>query len=539
MKNLYIYLLLVFISTKLDAQTVSTCSPPTATALLEANQIKAQIYNDGILWFDGSNPFYQVDTNSQGDPLNTIFAGGLWLGGLDASGDLKVAAMTYRQDGNDFWPGPIDDATGMTDPTLCGQFDDIYNVYQSTIDAFTAGQTLTADQENEIYNYPGRMNPHMGFTMPDQDIAPFIDVDSDGIYDPDNGDYPDILGDQCMYYIMNDIGNIHVESGGDPLGIEIGVRVFAFSDTLESSTFYEYSITNKSGQDYYDLLFGQWIDPDLGEFADDFVGCDTTRNMGYVYNGDDYDEGTYGFLDEIPIQGIQVVTGPLTTAGSDYSLYSFVSYNNDFTNFGNPEEAQHYYNYMNSQWKNGNPFTFGGNGQDPAGVPTNFVYPGNPADPSAWSECSAVNDPGDRRFILSNGPYTFNNGETLTFLVAAHTAYDVPHPCPDITPLQDIADQARIFFTQNVETSNGPEVLALEETASKFYPSPVKHTLHFSSEMTIDTYAIYNAEGKTLKSGVLKQNNGGIKVSDLSSGVYLLNYVLDNGYSGNHKFIIE
>ena len=36
-----------------------------------------------------------------------MFAGALWIGGLDDQDNLKVAAMTYRQDGNDFWPGPL------------------------------------------------------------------------------------------------------------------------------------------------------------------------------------------------------------------------------------------------------------------------------------------------------------------------------------------------------------------------------------------------------------------------------------------------
>ena len=36
---------------------------------------------------------------------NTMFAGALWIAGVSDGGQLKVAAQTYRQDGNDFWTG--------------------------------------------------------------------------------------------------------------------------------------------------------------------------------------------------------------------------------------------------------------------------------------------------------------------------------------------------------------------------------------------------------------------------------------------------
>jgi len=39
---------------------------------------------------------------------NTVcFSGALWIGGKDNGGNLKLAAMTYRQRGSDFWPGPF------------------------------------------------------------------------------------------------------------------------------------------------------------------------------------------------------------------------------------------------------------------------------------------------------------------------------------------------------------------------------------------------------------------------------------------------
>ena len=42
----------------------------------------------------------------KGSNLHAIYAGALWMGGTDVNGQLKLAALRYRQ-GNDFWPGPL------------------------------------------------------------------------------------------------------------------------------------------------------------------------------------------------------------------------------------------------------------------------------------------------------------------------------------------------------------------------------------------------------------------------------------------------
>ena len=39
-----------------------------------------------------------------------------------------------------------------------------------------------------------------------RNLAPFVDQKGDGIYDPTEGDYPDIEGDQAIWWVMNDVG---------------------------------------------------------------------------------------------------------------------------------------------------------------------------------------------------------------------------------------------------------------------------------------------------------------------------------------------
>ena len=45
------------------------------------------------------------------------------IGGVDAGGQLKVAAMTYRQGGSDFWTGPLNTTTATITPDECNEWD--------------------------------------------------------------------------------------------------------------------------------------------------------------------------------------------------------------------------------------------------------------------------------------------------------------------------------------------------------------------------------------------------------------------------------
>ena len=102
----------------------------------------------------------------------------------------------------------------------------------------------------------------------DFNLAPFYDRNSDGIYNPADGDYPwydltnqidcrtsrrvTLYGDYNMWWVFNDKGNIHTETSGDPIGMEIRAQAFAFAtnDEVNSMTFYNYELINRS---YYTL----------------------------------------------------------------------------------------------------------------------------------------------------------------------------------------------------------------------------------------------------------------------------------------------
>ena len=120
----------------------ASCAPASSQTDLNINNVRARMLNGGDKWWDLTTGHYEVpkiDPPGSAPSVNSLFAGAIWMGGIDAAGQLKVAAMTYRQNGNDFFPGPLDD---LANPINCGLFDRHWIVYGSEIANFLANHVI-------------------------------------------------------------------------------------------------------------------------------------------------------------------------------------------------------------------------------------------------------------------------------------------------------------------------------------------------------------------------------------------------------------
>src|ERR1044072_293487 len=88
-------------------KTAAQCDPATASIDLDINNVRAKLMTGGDMWWDIGigEARYEIP---KGTRKNSLFAGSVWVGGYDPQKNLKVAAQTYRQTGNDYWPGPLD-----------------------------------------------------------------------------------------------------------------------------------------------------------------------------------------------------------------------------------------------------------------------------------------------------------------------------------------------------------------------------------------------------------------------------------------------
>ncbi|NVK65341.1 MAG: T9SS type A sorting domain-containing protein [Flavobacteriales bacterium] len=462
------------------------CTPPTTSTFMELNNVSALIHTAGNLWqVPGQNlSQYEVPKNSG---IMALFTSALWLGGIDVNNQLKLAALRYRS-GQDYWTGPLTEGGAETDYNNCAFYDKHFITTQDEVREFVAWfDAGIYDQENgtntQSEDYPGYVVPKIIKEWPahgdetagqDYYLAPFFDRNEDGTYNWEDGDYPwhdinktktcgvdrevSLYGDINYWWVMNDKGNIHTETGADPIGMEIRAQAFAFAsnDEINNMTFYNYELINRGTQTLYDTYFGFFTDGALGDPQDDYVGCDVNRGLAYYYNGDNYDgdnAGWKGYGDNPPAVGVDFFEGPYQdNDGIDnafgigpgealngigygdsivdnerFGMRRFLYYSNvgqGNVNQTDPIIAGDYYNYMRGFWKDGTPFYYGGTGhfsdaQANTTVPCDFMFPGD-TDPlgwgtggqpqPSWTEESAGNTPYDRRFAQSAGPFVLKPG---------------------------------------------------------------------------------------------------------------------------------
>jgi len=436
------------------------CVPAMSSTALEINEAKVTLGTGGEIFYkaQGTAPGYEIP---KGSGLYSIFAGALWIGALDDDGNLKLAAQTYRTDGEDFWPGPLD-SDGQTNKNTCDNFDKFWTVAQAEIDAFNddfADGTIDNTISPSIVTWKG----------------PFNDVNGDGIYNPNEGDHPKVDGEIATWYVINDNGNNHGATNSEAIGIQIETLVYGFNtEDLKNVTFVNYTLINKSFENLRKAYLGTWLDPDLGNFIDDFVGCDTTRNLGICYNGDADDETTdqgAGYGPNPPFVAIQILDGILNSNGEELGMSAFVFYNNAGAGVGNeaqtdPSTALEHYNYLTGRWKDGVPITYGGTGYNPDStdeVP--YMFPDDPSNADGWSECAAGNMPSDRRFVMSTGPFDLQPGVSKKMKQAVLWKRQVgafDDGCPSFSSIQQMADTVLEFYDRNLAEDNTPPIITID-----------------------------------------------------------------------------
>ncbi len=479
-----------------SAKVMGACKGAKSSQELWINNVRTIIYTGGDMWWDlfgSGNAFYIIPaTQDKSNGISSNFAGSIWIGGLDGGGQLKVAAMTYRQTGYDFWPGPLDPATASTDETVCNEYDKIFIMTRKEVEEHVFNG-VTSDA---IKNWPGN-----GIKNDRPNLAPFFDVDGGGFYDPSEGDYPyydiynkaekdnlgvckaKLFGDATLWWVFNDKGDVHTETGGQSIGLEIRAQAFGFktNDDINNMTFYNYEVVNRSTFALNKTYFTVWTDADLGNYVDDYVGCDIKKGLGFIYNsdGDDQDlSGALGYGEFPAALGCDFFKGPLADVGdgvdNDFDgttdelgetigMAKFLYYNNNIGSFPvqttNPALASHFYNYMTGFWKDGSPFTEGGNAYG-GSTPVNYVYPGElyPND-IGWTETSAGNLAGDRRFLQSAGPFSLLPGavNNVTFgLPWARSPIKNGNKFA-VALLKNADDKAQALFDNCFKILDGPE----------------------------------------------------------------------------------
>lgn len=497
------------------AQYRDVCANSESLIDQAINNVRARLMGGGDCWWDLSNGRYivpKVDPASGQPEVSSIFAGAVWLGGIDPGKNLKLACQDYRNDGrNDFWPGPLSLA-GTTESFTCADWDRHFRVTGDEIRLHLAniakGNLNEADIPRGVKGWPAKGNTEFqkvwGFDLPftEQALAGFYDAGPTfGTYEPLEGDYPSIeirgcaldkYPDEMIFWVYNDHGGgqAHARTNGKPIQMEVQVQAFGYTtnDELNDMTFQRYKLINRATDRIDSMFFAMWVDPDLGCSDDDYIGCDTAKSLMYIYNQDQVDGqpgatcagGIPTYANKIPLLGVDYFRGPLgsrtvpdtstvdptDSIDVDYELgmNSFMYYNRGGggqpAGTVDPSAPNEYYNYITGTWRDGTPLTYGGSGYnsgDPNAERIRYCFTEPPNDPAGWSMCTANLPLGDRRTLQASGPFTLKPGAVNELIIGVPWVPDIEYPCPDMENLFRADKLAQGLFDNCFELLDGPD----------------------------------------------------------------------------------
>lgn len=460
-------LITCFFCTLSFGQSVGNCESPLGEAYLEANNVRARIPNTGGLFYRGEPHVYRVPRFLT---ANAIFSGAIWVAGL-VDGQIHASATRYGP--WEFWAGPLDEQGNP--PANCDLYDRVYSVSRSDLDIYENAGSKSQD----LAEWP------TGLGAPTLDgIGKLIDLIDDPFSTRKNriinlaaGERPALKGDQAVWWVMNDRGNAHESTHGPPIGLELHGHAYGIASTkaaINNSTIYNYRGFYRGASRIDSLYFGLWIDHDLGNFGDDYMGSDSLLGMGYAYNADNFDEGGEGYGTPPPALGLMLLQGPAAAAdGLDNNRNGLTDESGERAHVAHvmrvnkssriPQNGEEYYNHLRGRWNTGRRMTLGGLGDDFPGTPVNYAFPGDPVTGEFWSMVNfdgagTALAPLDFRFLVSVGPLALEPGEEFDLTFAIVWAIGEDH-LDSVTELKKAAIELKTAFDggfSNIEKGRAP-----------------------------------------------------------------------------------
>ncbi len=365
------------------------------------------IYQEGVLWGgkvkDGQSPILRVNGTTYKTGLTPGAILGIRTGNVEDPDDPNIKIWRVRRD----WK-----TADLKEESffLSKSEYEIRNTYQS-----------------DWYNWPVDKG------------APFEDVDGDGQYNPDV-DIPGVPGaDQTIWYVANDINGVQIY-GSPPIGIEMQMTLWTYNKTSGNPfgdmifkrvrLIYKGTSSTTSDATIDSMFITKWIDPDIGQYTNDLVGCDTTLQLAFAYNSKNRDDEFEPFDMAPPAIGYMLLAGPTIPSNGDTAIINFEKRFNQKNlpiygfywlakgyseahdpPFNDYQGTKEWYNLMRGfmpqpGYPDSKPWI------DPlTSQPTRFPLSGDPIQKTGWYDGNYV-APSDRRMGLSVGPFQMALGDT-------------------------------------------------------------------------------------------------------------------------------
>lgn len=505
-------------------------------ATLDANNIRSYFQTTGI--FNQNSTFgnqwgfeWPKDSSKY-----AIFTTGLSISGM-VNGQLRQAMCSYT---GEFWPGQIIGGVPVTTTAM------------NRVWKVSAG-----DNCNTSVDWA-----NWGMVVPYG--APYRDMNNNGQYDPCT-DIPGMRNaTQTLFMVLTDgYANKHRAGEGFgggtlPLNCDLKITAYTYGDSsLANVQFVKFDIINRGSVAWNNLYMALVGDYDLGDPNDDYLGMDSTRYMWIGYNGDNMDGSgsSYTYGANPPAVGMRVLKFPVNKSVSPYdtlkpsvgvrtSCGGCMDPTCEWDPNGEPNGA---YLLMKGFKKDGSHW------MSPIFTPpraVKFIYSGDPEPNTGWTELKGmirncggdtgayqpVNQPGDRRFVLSMGKdnFTMNPGDSQSVVIAQFIARGTSN-LNSVTKLKQLSDVVANYTVGiNQISTEVPGSFALSQN----YPNPFNPDTKI--KFTIPVLSKYNNEAITLKVFDILGREVSVLINErLNPGIYEVTFDGSNLTSGIYFYRLQ
>lgn len=525
--------------------------PPSSW--IDVNSVRARIVPNGNMFH--SNGFLVPQAHDTDPNRRWIFNGVFpWIGGKDPAGNLMLSAAAIGGPQSDFKHGIM----------LRPGYEQVWRVTGDEIRAHQADFWDNGVIDNPIpaiLNWPSPINNWGFFGEQFIQVGPFNDLNSNGLYEPELGEYPTpapnygkYIPDEILFFAFHD-STAHGHTGGLPLPMQVFCTVFATNcpeqPALHHTIFVHYRYYYHGLNPVNDLYFGFLVDYEIGHAEDDYIGSIDKRTF-IGYNGDALDEGVFG--NNPPVAAVSVLSPPWWSNGLTEATFVPI-YPGPPAAVQYPALPHEFYAYLSGRFKNQVPLTAAGTGYNlgSSAPPVCCAFPDDPSLPGGWSEPSAGNPPGNRRAVLSLGPVRMlpmsDNDATLAFHWARG---ETPGP---LSGYQNIQEQAQwMSWHLSSSLSVHPPDLACLQSVSYLEPAPATAPLRIAPNPATTSIRVgldgrmaqqarlYSISGRLVQALQIPEGSSEtveLALPNLPTGLYLLELQGNDGQRRWGKFVVQ
>ncbi|HKK88599.1 MAG TPA: hypothetical protein VJ917_07090, partial [Saprospiraceae bacterium] len=334
---------------------------------------------------------------------------------VDGNGEIRQTLEFYGNNGFYFLPGPLSRDGGLEPMDPEGNyFNKVWEVRRDQVHQliYLREEGLLTEEKipEDILRWPARGNPFFEMSGIDFDLAPFLDFDSDGIYDPLSGDLPlcleenpDYFPQQWHFSVMNDVNH-----GMSALYLGLEIKQISWVDECNTDTIGNWSVFHRLEYEIFDnsnlsdIKFGMFENTDLGTVAPlQQYGSYPPLNVVFSYqNGFSNDATQLLEVNQELIDTKHFAIKSTKFLNKDLHAYTLGGYSEV------PSDTFRIhglwtYNFLNGKWPDGSPIAAYGSGYDPqSNDTTRYMFSDLPNDPNGWS-MDKLTDAGARSQVSS------------------------------------------------------------------------------------------------------------------------------------------